>query len=79
MSSLHADDRSLHNSTVTAARLQPGFSQLHRCLIIFAFIISIVIDTTMFLLNLSGFSHLPLHLLVYNLVYLYDNNKSENT
>ena len=38
---------------------------------IIAFIISKVIDTTMFLLNLSGFSHLPLHLLVSNLAYTY--------
>ena len=44
-----------------------GFSQLRRCLSNFAFIILIVMDTTMFLLNLSGFSHLSLHLVVHNL------------
>ena len=49
--------------------LNPVFSQHQiRAVKIFAFIISIIIDMTiLFLLNLSGFSNLPLHLLVYNL------------
>ena len=50
-----------------AAPLQPSVLPTSELFKIFSFIISIIIDTTIFLLNLIGFSHLPLHLLVYNL------------